>query len=64
MTFDMLRSPVQFLRRVLPELPQEGMLRDYEAWWEVEGKQISEATDRAGTPWLRKIGRASCRERV
>lgn len=57
MTLERLRSPVSFLQEMLGEIPQEPVLRDYEAWWEREGKAISEATDRAGTPWLRMFDR-------
>jgi alkylation response protein AidB-like acyl-CoA dehydrogenase len=53
MTLDILRSPVTFLKPMVAELPHESALRAYEAWWEERGKAISEATDRAGTPWLR-----------
>lgn len=51
------RLPAAFLKQMLPELPLDGVLRAYEAWWEEEGKGISEATDRAGTPWLRMFDR-------
>jgi acyl-CoA dehydrogenase len=51
------RLPVAFLKRMLADLPEEDVLRDYEGWWEQEGKDISEATDRAGTPWLRMYDR-------
>lgn len=57
MTLDIVRSPVTFLKSMLAELPDEPALRDYEAWWESEGKAISDATDRAGTPWLRMFDR-------
>lgn len=57
MTFDLLRSPVTFLKSMLAELPDEPALRAYAAWWESEGKAISDATDRAGTPWLRMFDR-------
>ncbi len=53
MSFDMLRSPVKFLKEMLEAVPCEEMLKVYEAYWEKEGKPISEAIDRAGTPWLR-----------
>jgi acyl-CoA dehydrogenase len=53
MTFAALRSPTAFLRHALGGLPHEDALSEYEAWWEAEGKLISEATDRAHTPWLR-----------
>ena len=49
--------PLSFLESMLPELPAEDTLRDYETWWEEEGKGISEATERAGTPWLRMFDR-------
>jgi alkylation response protein AidB-like acyl-CoA dehydrogenase len=57
MTFESSRSPVTFLKAMLAGLPDEPALRDYEAWWEREGQAISEATDRAGTPWLRMFDR-------
>lgn len=51
--FAELTSPVNFLQRMLGTLPEHEVLRDYEHWWEVEGKAISAAVDRAGTPWVR-----------
>ncbi len=51
------RLPVSFLEGMLPGLPARGALRDYETWWEEEGKGISDATDRAGTPWVRMFDR-------
>ena len=57
MTFEMLRSPVRFLKHVLAEVPREKELQEYQGWWEAEGQQISEATDRSGTPWLRMFDR-------
>src|SRR5579862_9694484 len=54
---ELLRSPVAFLRHVLGRLPQESVLREYEAWWMAEGRGVSDATDRAGTPWLRMFDR-------
>lgn len=57
MTLESSRSPVTFLKTMLAQLPDELALRDYEAWWESEGKAVSEATDRAGTPWLRMFDR-------
>ena len=53
--------PVSFLKQMLQDLPAAVALRDYETWWEVEGKGISEATDRAGTPWLRMFDRVGHR---
>ncbi len=57
MSLDTVRSPVAFLRHMLGEVPHEQVLSKYEAWWEEEGKAISEATDRAGTPCLRMFDR-------
>lgn len=50
--FDVLRSPVQFLQQVGISADHD-WLREYEAWFESEGQAISDAVDRAGTPWLR-----------
>ena len=61
MEIEVLRSPVNFLRHMLGALPHEHVLRDYESWWEAEGKHISDATDRAGTPWLRMFDRGGRR---
>jgi len=49
--------PVSFLECMLPDLPVAHALREYETWWEKEGKGISESTDRAGTPWVRMFDR-------
>jgi alkylation response protein AidB-like acyl-CoA dehydrogenase len=48
-----LKSPTTFLKSMLGSLPNEAALREYEAWWEAEGKEISATVDREGTPWLR-----------
>lgn len=56
MSFDVLRSPVQFLQQVGISADQD-WLREYEAWFEREGQGISDAVDRAGTPWLRMFDR-------
>ncbi len=53
MDIESLRSPTAFLTRVLSGFPHKEALLEYESWWEREGKAISEATDRARTPWLR-----------
>jgi alkylation response protein AidB-like acyl-CoA dehydrogenase len=60
MSFDALRSPVQFLQQAGIRADQD-WLRDYEAWFECEGQGISEAVDRAGTPWLRMFDRFGAR---
>ena len=48
MSFDVLRSPVQFLQQVRICADQD-WLREYQAWFEREGQGISDAVDRAGT---------------
>ncbi len=61
MEIEVLRSPVRFLRQMLGALPHERALGEYEAWWKAEGQHISDATDRAGTPWLRMFDRSGRR---
>ena len=47
-----LKSPLTFLDHLIdPENTR--LLKDYESWWLAKGVAISEAVDRAGTPWLR-----------
>ena len=60
MSFDVLRSPMQFLQQV-GVCADLAWLREYEAWFEREGQGISEAVDRAGTPWLRMFDRWGAR---
>jgi acyl-CoA dehydrogenase len=60
MSFDTLRSPVKFLQKVGICADQD-WLREYEAWFEYEGQSISDAVDRAGTPWLRMFDRLGTR---
>lgn len=52
-----LCSPVDFLQQQLGSLPLVEELRDYQAWWQTTGRGLSEAVDRAGTPWLRRHDR-------
>lgn len=60
MNLEALRSPVQFLEamRICGELE---WLREYAQWFEREGQAISDAVDRAGTPWLRMFDRVGMR---
>lgn len=53
MTLDLqsLQSPLAFLGDLIGEA-QLASLQEYESWWRTEGMAISEAVDRAGTPWL------------
>src|SRR5215510_9860913 len=52
MDLQSLKSPLTFLGDLINE-PELTSLKDYEAWWHAEAIAISEAVDRAGTPWLR-----------
>lgn len=61
MDLGILRSPLNFLRHMLGAVPHERALADFEAWWQSEGQHISDATDRAGTPWLRMFDRGGRR---
>jgi acyl-CoA dehydrogenase len=58
---EVLRSPVRFLQSTLPGIRPPDWLHDYEHWWEKEGQDISDAVDRAGTPWLRMFNRSGMR---
>ena len=60
MNFEVLRSPVQFQQQVGISADLY-WLREYEAWFEREGHGISDAVDRAGTPWLRMFDRWGAR---
>jgi alkylation response protein AidB-like acyl-CoA dehydrogenase len=53
MNLETLRSPTAFLQSLLPTVPHQDALNEYQTWWERGGKAISEATDRGRTPWLR-----------
>ncbi|MEK6335480.1 MAG: acyl-CoA dehydrogenase family protein [Acidobacteriota bacterium] len=48
-----LLSPLTFLGNLIEDYDQLAPLKDLESWWRAEGMSISEAVDRAGTPWLR-----------
>lgn len=48
-------SPTAWLRSFLGPLPSPDVLSDYHQWWEAEGKAISAAVDRLGTPWVRSF---------
>ena len=52
-----LRSPLSFLQSRLEEIPHRDVLDAEEGWWKNEGVAISDAIDRAGTPWLRMFDR-------
>jgi len=48
-----LKSPLTFLGNLIDDENQLAPLKEYQAWWNAEGISISDAVDRAGTPWLR-----------
>jgi acyl-CoA dehydrogenase len=52
MNLQYLTSPLTFLGNLIDE-NQLAPLKELEAWWQAEGVPISDAVDRAGTPWLR-----------
>ncbi len=53
MSFETLVSPLRFLQSTLSDVRLLDWLRQYQGWWEKDGQGISDAIDRAGTPWLR-----------
>jgi len=53
MNFDILKSPFAFLHQEIGDITHEKTLRAYEDSWEKDGRDISAAIDRNGTPWLR-----------
>ncbi|MFZ0063274.1 MAG: acyl-CoA dehydrogenase family protein [Pyrinomonadaceae bacterium] len=53
LSFQSLLSPLTFLGNLIDDKEHLSQLKLYEAWWRAEGMSISEAVDRAGTPWLR-----------
>lgn len=55
--FDQLRSPLAFLQNRLPQLHHVDVLQAEQHWWRTEGVPISDAIDRAGTPWVRMFDR-------
>jgi acyl-CoA dehydrogenase len=54
---DTVRLPVGFLQSRLSAIQHPEMLEAEQAWWKAEGARISDAIDRAGTPWVRMFDR-------
>ena len=52
-----LELPIRFLESNQSDFHPPDWLRKYEQWWQNEGQGISDAIDRAGTPWLRMFDR-------
>lgn len=60
MDLQSLKSPLAFIGKLVPDA-QLASLKEYESWWRAEGTSISEAVDRAGTPWLRMFDQFGAR---
>lgn len=58
---DTLRSPLDFMQSRLPAVQHIDVLEAEQRWWKTEGVAISEAIDRAGTPWVRMFERSGKR---
>ncbi len=52
-SFETLQSPLRFLQSALSDFRPPDWLQQYQCWWEKQGQDISDLTDRTGTPWLR-----------
>jgi alkylation response protein AidB-like acyl-CoA dehydrogenase len=61
MPFDIVRSPSAFLNHLIGPTEYDSVLQEYEAWWKQEGQAISDAVDRARTPWVRMFDAAGKR---
>jgi alkylation response protein AidB-like acyl-CoA dehydrogenase len=59
MSLDRVSSPVAFLQQ--NGATPQNWLQEYESWFEREGQSISDAVDRAATPWLRMFDRFGAR---
>jgi len=55
--FEALRSPLSFLQTTLHDVPHRDVLEAEQSWWKSQGLAISDAIDRAGTPWLKMFDR-------
>ncbi len=58
---DALRSPLSFLKLSLPAVQHLEVLEAEQQWWKTEGVAVSNAIDRAGTPWVRMFDRSGRR---
>ena len=61
MNLDIVRSPFSFLTAMIGSTAYDDVLREWETYWEREGRAISEAVDHAGTPWVRMFDAAGKR---
>jgi alkylation response protein AidB-like acyl-CoA dehydrogenase len=58
---DNFRTPLSFIKSRLPVIEHLYLLEAEQQWWKSEGVAISEAIDRAGTPWVRMFDRSGKR---
>jgi alkylation response protein AidB-like acyl-CoA dehydrogenase len=58
---ELLRSPLNFLRANLSQFQHLSLLETEQTWWSTDGVAISNAVDRAGTPWVRMFDRFGTR---
>jgi len=59
-TLEHILKPTDYLQHMSGELPFLNTLMDYQAYWFEHGQAVSDAVDRAGTPWIRmfdEVGR-------
>jgi len=61
MDLEAVRSPCSFLTGMIGATAYDEALRDWESHWENEGRAVSDAIDRAGTPWVRMFDAAGKR---
>lgn len=61
MNLDIIRSPCSFLNGMIGSTAHDEALREWESYWGKEGRAISEAVDRAGTPRVRMFDAAGKR---
>jgi len=61
MPVDFVHSPCKLLHDMVGSTAYDAVLQEYEAWWEREGRGMSDAVDRAGTPWIRMFDAAGKR---
>ena len=61
MPFDFVRSPCALLHGLVGSTAYDAVLESYQSWWEREGCAVSDAVDRARTPWLRMFDTAGKR---
>ena len=52
-SFETLQSPFHFLQSTLGDFCPPHWLQQYQCWWEKQGQDISDHTDRVGAPPLR-----------